>query len=265
MARKIDNQLKKELLKGGKYSKILSCVKNDNELTLEIRKNSEVKIYFQKSLILTLSTNKFTELDPGFYKKEGLDKPILDLNEPKKYFGRAKRLVLFTKGDNGEFQIQQNIARYNRSISNKYFVVDLEYQVPQEKRPKEKRLPKTRIDIVAIEKFSNDIILFELKFGLRATENNSGVDAHYEKTMNIIQDNEFCDIIREDVRNILIDKKDLGLISYETIPTFGNIKMKYILAYDNEEEMLKYKNEYEKKYNEKGVETIFIDTRYILE
>jgi hypothetical protein len=45
---------------------------------------------------------------------------------------------------------------------------------------------------------------------------------------------------------------------------FEDIKMKYIFAYNSDKDLEKYRNEYANKYAEKGIETLYIDTRYIL-
>ena len=40
--------------------------------------------------------------------------------------------------------------------------------------------------------------------------------------------------------------------------------MKYIFAYNSDLVLKKYRNEYANKYEEKGIETLYVDTRYIL-
>ena len=261
MARKLNNNLKKELL-SGRYSKILEYVKKDPELTIEVRMNSEAKIYYKKCLILTLSSNhEPKKLAKGYYEKTVLPEPSLDLNHPDQYFKESKQLVLI-KGKYGEFSIQQSIADSNKTKNNKYFIVDMEYAIPQRKIKKDERLPYSRIDLVGIENDTNNIILFELKYGAGALEGDSGVKDHYEKMNKLLENDYFQNTIKQDVKNIIQDKIDLGLIDYSLPRTLNDIKMMFIYAYNSEEELLEYKDHYSKEIE--NVETIYIDTRYIL-
>lgn len=261
MARKLNNNLKRELL-FGKYSRILEYVKRDPELTIEVRMNSEAKIYYKKCLILTISSNhEPKKLAEGYYKKTILPKPTLDLNNPDKYFKESKQLVLI-KGKYGEFTIQQSIADSNKTKNNKYFIVDMEYAIPQGKIKKEDRLPYSRIDLVGIDNENNNIILFELKYGSGALAGDSGVRDHYEKMNKLLENDYFHNTIKQDVKNIIQDKIDLGLIDYSLPKSLNDIKMMFIYAYNSDEELKEYKELYSKEIE--NVETIYIDTRYIL-
>ena len=70
-----------------------------------------------------------------------------------------------------EFEVQQNIALGNRSFSNRFVVVDMEWQLPQSDIKKEERIIKTRFDLVVVdtkrnERGENDVYLGELKVGM---------------------------------------------------------------------------------------------------
>jgi hypothetical protein len=256
MARKLTPELIKEL-KEGKFKKLLSEIKNDPELSLEIRTGGEAKVYYSKGLILTLSTKKVERLS-SMYIKDGRPVPELDLKNPKKYLSEAKELVR-THSKKLEFSIQQNIAMSNQSADSEFFIVDMEYQFPQKEIPKEKRLnEKTRIDLVGIERNTGDIVLFELKQGLSALSGKSGAEDHFTRTDAHIKYPEFRKALNEDVTSIIEDKKELGLIGMNVPELSGKIKMLYIFAYNNDGD----REYYEKKLG--SHQTLYIDTRYKL-
>lgn len=140
----------------------------------------------------------------------------------------------------------------------------MEYAFEQNMIAAADRLPKTRVDLVAIEKETNNIILFELKYGLVACGGKSGVDDHYDKVEKFLAREDFCAQLKSDIANIIDDKNSLGLIKFEKPKSFGDIKMKYIFAYNSDLDLKEYRNEYANKYEEKGIETLYVDTRYIL-
>lgn len=262
MARKLSPEMIQELTKG-KYCKILNIVKKDADLSLEIRPKDEVKIYYQKSLILTLGRRSYSIMNLG-YTKGYLDNLMLDLNNPKAYFDIAKSWIRFWKAAK-EFSIQQNIMNSNHDGNSRYYIIDMEYVFPQEHLPKELRLSGTRPDLIGIDRETGTIVLFELKQGLAALKGKSGVDDHFMKTNAFLADLQFCQSLKEDVVNIIEGKKALGLLKTDTLPTPGDtIQMMYIFAYNNDDERTQYETTYAEKYRKEGIETIFLDTRYKL-
>lgn len=259
--RKLDDKLIERLLKGD-YKKILSVIRKDPDLTLEIR-SKKAEVYHHKKLILTLSSKSDAHLLADGYIKPWQTKPILDLQDPAKYFRAAKDIVR-AHSKQSEFMVQQNIATSNQSQDNKYFVVDMEYAFSQETIPKGERLKRTRIDLVAIENSSNDIVLFELKYGLQSCRGNSGVDSHYVRLMNFLANETFCNALKRDISNIIADKKKLNLIKFNNLRPLNEVKMKYIFAYISDEELNTYREQYADKYQKMGIETIYVDTRYII-
>jgi hypothetical protein len=261
MSRKLKEDFIVKFLKGGEYYKLMQEVRADKELSVEIRTKSEIKIYYCKGLILTLTEKGAKILSSGYFK--GLEEPIFNPSSPKEYLSWAKRLVR-QHSNKVEFTIQQNIATSNQSKEAKYFVVDMEWQFPQSEIKEENRLPKSRIDIVAIERSTNDIVLFELKQGDGALDGNSGVKDHLRKSNKLIQDPRFRNKLQEDVKSIIEDKKALGLIDYELPETFGNIKQMFIFAYDTDTAYETYKRNFASMLEAEGVKTLYIDTRYRL-
>ena len=258
MHRKLDRDFIAHFKKGGKYDMLLSAIKEDPELSVEIRINSEIKVYYTKGLVLTLSKKGETLLSDGYCRD--IVKPVLDLNAPEEYLDMAKGLIR-KHSRKVEFTIQQKIAASNQSSDNEYFVVDMEWQYPQSDIPEEDRLNKSRIDIVAIERSTNDIVLFELKQGTGSLFGGSGVDGHYLKSALLMQNRDFCLHLEQDVRNILSDKVELGLIDYSVPNKFGRIKQMFIFAYERASAREVYEKDFADALEKLGVSTIYIDTR----
>lgn len=252
-----------EAYKSGIFKKLLRGINEDPELSFEIRRNDEAMVYYHKDKILTTGFKNEQPyvilLDEKYYKeceKPGADISKIDnlksLTLIRKYFKSAKWLVYKYKMG-AEFAIQQNIALGNQTLDNRYLVVDMEWQFAQSKIPVQERINKTRVDIVIVdtEKNSrgyNDIYLAEVKCGLNATEGTSGVKAHVIKTNKLINKPEACTALIQDVKSILKNKKDLGLIT-------GNEK---ILSFspDNKPKMMliiAYRGDFEKNALEKQI------------
>lgn len=258
-----------EAYKNGDFKTLLEAIKEDPELSLEMRLNNEAKVYYHKDKILTTSINsqgekKVTMLDKKYYDKyPDKERPSADIENIKKlrsitlirkYFRDAKKLTYFYKKGT-EFSFQQNIALGNRSFDNKYLVVDMEWQFSQEGIENNERISRTRIDLVIIdteknEHECNDIYLAELKVGTEATDGDSGIIAHVNKTYEIIQKKEACDSLKNDVKSIIDNKTELGLISGQPKDKdfkFGDKpKMMIISAYRGEEEKQKLEAEMQK-------------------
>lgn len=251
-----------EAYKSGVFKKLLRGINEDPELSFEVRRNDEAMVYYHKDKILTTGFKKGEPyvrlLDEKYYKES--EKPSVDISKIdnlksltliRKYFKAAKWLVYKYKMG-AEFAIQQNIALGNQTYENRFLVVDMEWQFAQSKIPEQERIKKTRVDIVIVdtEKNSrgyNDIYLAEVKCGLNATEGTSGVKDHVEKTNMLINKPEACSALNEDVRSILKNKIDLGLISVNdkelSFSTDNKPKMMLILAYRGDIE----KNKLEKQ------------------
>lgn len=248
----------------GVYKTLYKGIKEDPELSLEIRRKNEAIVYYQKDKILTTSFDakdnpKVTMLDRKYYA--GKDKPSIDienisnlrsLSKIRDYFKAAKRLAHPFMGE--EFAFQQNIAMGNHSFDKKYIVIDMEWQFAQEEIEETQRIStRTRIDLVVIDTEKNtngfnDIYLAELKVGTGATEGKSGIIDHVNKTFEIIQKKEACSSLIQDVTSILANKTALGIISGQPkeFHFAEKPKMMIISAYRGEIEKQKLENEVQK-------------------
>ena len=261
MARYLSKQLI-EKLKTGEYSRVLRCINRDRELSLEIR-NSEAKVYYRKGLVLTINGRGHRLAADGYFKTSQC--PELDREKPEKYFKSVKEAI-DDFGRRGEFTVQQLIALYNSDKNSDYLVVDMEYQFAQMNISNNDRIDKSRIDIVAVERDTKSIILFELKKDSKAIFGDSGNEDHIRKMGEHIKNEKFCKQLREDVRTIIKQKIDLGI--YEEgmkkyIPDEKDkviIKPMFIFSYETDDDRNKYDDEMERLKN-KGMtvpETIYI-------
>ena len=241
---------------GGCLQKLFDVIKEDPALSFEIRMNNKVMIYYHKDRILTISYCKgkpsIDTLSEKYYKnatpptvsfEDGdLIQTLRDKRQLRQYFREAKLLVGNYKAG-VEFEVQQNIALGNRSFSNRFVVVDMEWQLPQSDIKKEERISRTRIDLVVVdmkrnERGENDVYLGELKVGMDATDGKSGIDAHIEKTNKLICSPKACAVLRADVEGIIRQKAALGLLEgdYAGLNLSATPRMMLILADRGSEE-----------------------------
>lgn len=227
-----------KLRKGGCWELICKEAIKDSDLSPEIR-DGKLIIYYQKGVILTLDGKKNNPdiLSEGYYK--GFPSRGIDIKKPKDYFKWAKEMIGNHNKNKKEFILQQRIAKDNATQSAKYLVVDMEYQFAQSNFIEKDRIDKTRIDIVAVEQQTGDIILFELKQGLGALNGKSGVEDHIRKTNLLIADSRFCKALRKDIELIITQKNELGILDCgKDLPSrLSNIKMGIIfISYSKEEQ-----------------------------
>lgn len=246
-------------LKEGDFKHILACVNNDSELSLELRLSSVAVVYYKKSKILSIHSRKKEPvlLSNGYYKNHPI--PVIDINNPHKYFETAKSLVDAHVGvkKNIEFSIQQKILSDNNSIQNRFLVVDMEYQFEQ-RNINQRTSKNTRFDLVAIDLLLNKIVLLELKQGFASSKGTSGVNDHIKKYDEHVAHNDFKTKLFADIKNIVRQKELLGIYKFSTSKIIDNlnedcIDFKVIFAYNTKDEMKLYKQKY------KNDETIFLD------
>ena len=264
--RTITDEHLKAYQEGGCLQKLFDVIKEDPALSFEIRMNNKVMIYYHKDRILTISYCKgkpsIDTLSEKYYKdatppsvsfEDGdLIQTLRDKSQLRQYFREAKRLVGSYKAG-VEFEVQQNIALGNRSFSNRFVVVDMEWQLPQSDIKKEERIIKTRFDLVVVdtkrnERGENDVYLGELKVGMGATGGKSGIVAHIEKTNEIMKSPKACAVLRADVERIIRQKVALGLLEgdYAGLNLSDTPRMMLILVCRGSEERRALKKQVEK-------------------
>lgn len=252
---------------GGCLQKLFDVIKEDPALSFEIRMNNKVMIYYHKDRILTISYCKgkpsIDTLSEKYYKtatppsvsfEDGdLIQTLRDKSRLRQYFREAKRLVSSYKVGL-EFEVQQNIALDNRSFSNRFVVVDMEWQLPQSDIKKEERISRTRIDLVVVDmqkndKGENDVYLGELKVGMGAIGGKSGIFDHIKKTNKFTSNPKACAVLRADVERIIRQKAALGLLEgdYAGLNLSDTPRMMLILAHRGSEERQALERQVEKE------------------
>lgn len=276
----------------GIFKKLFDVIKEDPDLSFEIRMDSKTMVYCQKCKVLTINytdTNKWEieKLEEKYY--EGKSAPSIDITSKdtlkykkliQKYFKEAKKLVC-TYNPKPEFIMQQNIAMGNNSFDKRFLVVDMEWAFSQKGiREEERTESSTRIDLIIIDTKPNvdalhDIYLAELKVGTGALEGDSGIKGHVDKTMKLLRIERAKTAIVEDVASIIQGKTALGLI--EGNPENLSLdklnkepKMMIIAAYRNESERIRleeYSQESKRYASEqygKEIEYIMFDASFTL-
>ena len=254
MARELSSNHLDKYKNGNELFKLFNVVQKDPELSFEIRRNDEAIIYYCKKKLLTISQGKkIIPLDSKYLKGKMLSVGISDENtlksetKIKKYFKEAKDFA-YAYSKKLEFAVQQNISLGSRSFDDGLVVVDMEWGFAQSRSTN--RISKTRIDLIALNPKPNndgmnDIYLVEVKHSLEATQGKSGMQDHVDKTFEICQCKEACEALVNDVKTIIDQKTELGIlkgtkpvIKLATVP-----KMMFFLSYRSDEELEQLKKE----------------------
>ncbi len=219
MPRKINDKLI-DRMTGGDLSAFLQYVKdNEEQLRLEVRRAGKAFIYYNKCKILELGLRSY-HIDGKYFedKKEPKNIKKTVLSNPAKYFSDIIPVVdnWLVKHPKREFETQQNIARNNQREDCRYLILDMEYNFSQENILPENRVKKAGFDLLGIERASGQIVLFEVKKGLKALTGKSGIKDHiidYEECLYGRNKSIFKGDLIIDVQNIIRDKTKLGLIN----------------------------------------------------
>jgi len=244
--RKIRPDLKERLLHGD-LKPLLDYIKSDEQLRLEVRTKGEVFVYYRKGLALEIGGLK---VDKKYGKVPPTD---LAIQEPEKYFQQMKLIIdnwLKSGNNRNEFDTQQKIASHNQDINNRYFIVDMEYAFEQHQIEKSERIKRAKFDLFGIDMVDGRMILFELKKGMKSLTGQSGIQDHindFNKYINGKNSSIFRGSLYRDLKNIISDKRELGLIPDIKLPAIistNEPQMIIIFHPINELEELMFKMKY---------------------
>ena len=285
MARSLKPEHLKKYLKGGELHRLFEVIREDPELSFEIRRDNVAMVYFNKKRILTISESrnktKIEPLSANYYNKETGDYSWVDTFKRedwnkkdliRTYFSKAKKYA-YKESRKAEFQLQQSVALGNCSFDGKgrYVVVDMEWAFSQ--AGLKDKISRTRPDLVIVdtqrnELGKNDIFLAEVKLGIGATEGKSGLQDHVDKTYDIYNCPQACDALIEDTKSIIEQKTELRILKGEK-PLFDfseKPRMMFILGYRGDNELKELKEQVSKIIL-KGMGDpvcVYIDTREVL-
>ena len=172
-----------------------------------------------------------------------------------------------TKHPKQEFESQQNIACENQEENDRYIILDMEYNFSQNEITKSDRVKKAGFDLLGIERQTGKIVLFEVKKGLKALTGKAGISTHirdfeeclFGRNKDVFRNNLICDI-----KNIVNDKKILGLIDNFDLPislSIDSIDLIFVfepLTGDIGNYSKKYKEEHQRSGSKRDYHTIFV-------
>jgi len=243
--RKINDGLIERMVNGD-LMPLLNYIKADDALRLEVRQKGEAIVYYRKGKALEIRKLKVDQ------KYGDVPSTQLAVDDPPRYFIQIKECIdrwLNSKKERAEFDTQQYIAQSNQNNDDKYFILDMEYAFEQYKIEKNQREKRAVFDLIGIERKTNKIIFFEVKKGLKATQGKSGIEEHindfevylFGKNSKIYKTN-----LINDIRNIVEDKRKLGLIHNFDIP--GNLgqsapELVFVFHPDNNSQITNFEKE----------------------
>ena len=243
--RKINDDLIERMVNGDLLP-LLNYIKSDDDLRLEVRQKGEAIVYYRKGKALEIRKLKVDQ------KYGDVPSTQLAVDDPPRYFTQIKECIdmwLNSKKERAEFDTQQYIAQSNQHSDDKYIILDMEYAFEQYKIEKVRREKRAVFDLLGIERKTNRIIFFEVKKGLKATQGKSGIEDHindyksylFGKNSKVYKEN-----LNTDIRNIVEDKRKLGLIQNFDIP--GNLgqtapELVFVFHPDNTSQILTFEKE----------------------
>jgi len=207
----------------GRLEKVLSYIRKDNTLDLEIREKF-INIYYRGGNILRITEKGIHsyefEFDSNYLptKSSGFTHPS-SVTDWDLYFPMLKQAMdfYFSKHRKEEREYQQLVVRENNysSISNgtDYFIIDIEYDNHEH----------ARFDLVAVEwpskashrKLAKDykpkLVVIEMKYGDGALTGTAGMKKHLSDFNLFIKSPAFA-IFKKEMLDMFSQKRELGLI-----------------------------------------------------
>ncbi len=269
MPRKINKKLIKKLKEGSLKPLLTYLQKEQDYLKLEVRKGGKFIVYYKKCKVLEVGLNSYS-IDEKYFVDSKAPQNIAQIieTEPKSYFDNVCEVVdrWLEKNQKNEFETQQKIAHHNQRRDDNYIILDMEYQFSQKNIKKEERLKSATYDLLGIDTKTNKVIFFEVKRGLGSLEGKSGIAGHirdFEEQLNGEHKELFIGDLLTNIKNIIKDKRTLGLLDY-TLPIDFSIKevgLIFIFEPENTTDIEKYNLIFEREntsIHKSNYRTIFV-------
>lgn len=255
MPRKINNKLI-EKLKESSLKQLLDYLKKEQKrLKLEVRRQGKFNVYYKKCKVLEVGLRTYS-MDKKYFAAGEAPQDIAKTVEtdPKSYFDKVCVAVdvWLEKHPHDEFETQQAIAYHNQQKDDRYIILDMEYQFPQNNIEKEKRLKRATFDLLGIDTTTHNAVLFEVKRGLNSLRGKAGIARHiddFEKHFNGVHTGKLLGILSENIVNIVKDKKELGLLDYTLPSDFSVNKVEFIFIFepDNNTDIEQYNHIFDRE------------------
>lgn len=252
------NSLKKD--KEGKLYPLIELVRNSKDLVLQIRDNY-FNIYYLGGNVAEVESSNRVRFDKNYFRKcevkteEDWDTITNNAQIATDLFkaGKFEEYVDFVtknmkfywdnvlKGRGVEEKKTQHAICLSNTDEDEYTILDLEYQVSRRskfhysyegKRCKEKFIPTPRFDIIAIRNSDHKVCVIELKKGVKALKDPSGVQEHAESFANTIGYNdETMRAFVDEMNNVLMQKRDILNLIGKNITIDTSLKPEFMFAY----------------------------------
>ena len=206
--------------------------------------NSEKSVEISENYFISCDEDSYDRSMKSDEDRKKHDRLIKWRNETKQlfydgkyteYFSRMKETMqkywnyYHPEGHEDEGDVQQELSLNNQYFSkrSKYTIIDLEHEVsinadfcykgttpfPKKNKGKIVLKEKPRFDIVAVNKKTGQLHVWELKKGVGALYGSSGMHDHVDSFLHTIKKNEDAEkSFIEEMEYILMQKQILGLI-----------------------------------------------------
>ena len=252
------NSLKKNKDQEGKLYPLIELVRKSKDLVLQIRDNY-FNIYYLGGNVAEVESPNRVKFDKNYFRKcknkadEDWDAIKSNDEEAKKLFktGKFAEYVDFVTinmkfywdnvlmGKGVEEKKTQHAICLSNTDKDEYTILDLEYQVSKKskfhyngKRIKNGFIPTPRFDIIAIRNYDHKLCVIELKKGVKALNDPSGVQEHAESFANTIGYNsKTMQAFVDEMNNVLMQKRDIFKLLGEKITIDTSLKPEFMFAY----------------------------------
>lgn len=248
----------------GNLRKMLNVIVEFGDLDVQIR-NNYLNIYYRGGNIAKVNSERSIEFDEKYFclpgintdgkeEKRSLIKKFKTYNY-KAYFETGKQVMnkWFKEHPNPERDEQHLLAVANKYAQSDYAIIDVEYQVSIQSEfsctfiPQNRSNPKKpRFDIIAVNK-RGQVVVIELKKGVDALENTSGLQEHLD-CYNASIGRNYAPFM-EEIQKVLEQKQQLGLVDNAVKITESTPVFMFAYAYNDSISDEEQKEKFMKIYN----------------
>jgi len=231
-------------LREGALSGLLLAVQRDDALCLEIREEC-INVYYRGGSLIRIKRLQCGEFrfyfNPKYFKTQDAFRLPHSSDAWLEAIPRLKAVmdIHFFHHPKGEREAQQMILRENNNSSiakgTDYYITDLEYRYTA---------VDAQFDLIAAKWLSTSeerkhgerasLSIIELKYGLNALSNTSGLQKHVKDVLALLQDKEGLETLIKETNLIFKQKRQLELIRGANkdimVPFDGSYELLFLIA-----------------------------------